>query len=385
MMKVLIVVPGLPLNMDKIQGGVHSAVLNLLHGFAHIENVYVRLLSFTGETKHERVVQFNDHVEISHVPEGPLPFSSINYLLFSSFKLKQQVIAFNADIVHYEIGGSLLFTRLFGLNKRPYLLTFHGIPQEELKLRETFKEKLATYFNLYIGNWLQPSYIIHISDFSRKYVRTAGIKDDITIPNAISSKYFNIPDKKVMSNRLIFIGVINDRKNLMFMLQALKKMVDIGKPYTLDVCGGFGNQMYKQLVESFIAGNNLQDIVKFHGWVSQTDVIRMLAECDILVLTSKAETLPMAIAEAMAAGRFAIASDVGGIPDMIDDEKNGFLIDLDNSSQVIKLLESLYNNSALTSHIKTAARVTAQGKYDAAKVAKSTTEFYTRILNGTTE
>jgi glycosyltransferase involved in cell wall biosynthesis len=88
----------------------------------------------------------------------------------------------------------------------------------------------------------------------------------------------------------------------------------------------------------------------------------------------------MAIAEAMAAGRFAIASAVGGIPDMIENQVNGCLIDIKNPDDLVKILDDLHNNSAKTSIIAGKARETALKNYDSAVVAGETRKFYQKIL-----
>lgn len=373
-------VPALPLDTDKIQGGVHSAVINLLRGFTLIKGIQIRCVTFTREVTEEKLVRLADWVEIAYVPEGPFPLSSINYFLFCSFRLRRQIELFRADIVHFQIAGSLLTTRLFGLKARPQVLTIHGIPVEELKLKTSFKDKLNARFNMALGNALLPGNIIHIAEFSRKYYDGSWVKRSVTIPNAISERYFKIPLKQEMTNRLLYIGVINERKNLLSLLEALVVLREHQKNYTLEVCGGFANPEYQAKVEQFIASNLLEQTVRFRGWVSQKEVINLLENSDALVLTSKAETLPMAIAEAMAAGRFAIASAVGGIPDMIENQVNGCLIDIKNPDDLVKILGDLHNNSAKTSIIAGKARETALKNYDSAVVAGETRKFYQKIL-----
>lgn len=378
--KAIIVVPALPLDTDKIQGGVHSAVINLLRGFALISGVHIRCVTFTREVRKEQLVKLNDWVEICYVPEGPFPLSSINYLFFCGFRLRRQIEQFSADIVHFQIAGSLLTTKLLGLKGRPQVLTIHGIPTEELKLKTSVKDKINARFNLAVGNALMPGNIIHIAEFSRQYYHGQWIKRSITIPNAISDRYFRIPMKEEMTNRLLYIGIINERKNLLSLLEALVTLRKQGKSYSLDVCGGFANPEYQAKVEQYMLANQLDGLVRFRGWVSQKEVLQLLQASDALVLTSKAETLPMAIAEAMAAGRFAIASAVGGIPDMIDNQVNGCLIDIKKPDELVKILADLHNNSSKTCIIAGKARETALKNYDSAIVAAETRKFYQLIL-----
>lgn len=78
-------------------------------------------------------------------------------------------------------------------------------------------------------------------------------------------------------------------------------------------------------IEYLAAEMGLKDQVTFTGWVR--DLVPVYAAIDYLFLTSKNEGTPVAIIEAMAAGRIVISTAVGGVPDLIRDGENGFLVE----------------------------------------------------------
>ena len=379
-MRVIILVPGLQKNLEEIKGGVHSALKNLLHGFIS-QDIYIRVLSFTNEVKTETLIQYSSKIEIIYVPEGPFPFHSLNYLFLGPFILKKHIRTFNPDIIHYQTGNSFMFTRLLGLIGRKYLLTIHGMASEEAKRKKKIIDKITWRFNALIHLLMKPENVIHLSRFSKnKHIETKKSKD-IIIPNAVVPAFFNVPLKNKTENKLLYIGIIDNNKNIIFLLNNLKRIIENNKPFTLEVLGDFSNAEMKKYILNFVTENNLTKYVHFNGWVNQTEAIKFITDADILVVSSKHESLPMVIAESMSAGKVVVASDVGGIPEMIDDETDGFLFNLNEPNELSSKLDKLYNNFDLITVISKNAKETAFKKYWSENVAKKTIEFYKECVN----
>lgn len=380
-LRVMIVVPNMSTKIETITGGVHSAVMNLLRGFAETGDTELLLVSVTEELKEPVEIQFAENIRIYYLPEGPFPSSSLNYFFVSTGRLRKLIKSFQPDLVHYQIGGTLLFTRWASMFSIPHLITIHGIPWAELKIAKHWKQRLTIYLNAIIGDWLYPDNIIQISAYSREQFKNRKINQLSIIPNAIPSRYAAIPLKDGMSNHLVFVGILNDLKNQLFILQVLKELKEEGIFYSIEFCGGFGNSEYQQLMEDYIRNHGLEEQVQFNGWVAYSDLPSILERSDILVLTSRQEALPMSIAEAMAAGRPALATRVGGIPEMIDDGKNGFLIELDSTRTAKEALKQVYNDSARIRQMGEAAKLKAKENYMAASVAERTQAFYQQLVH----
>jgi glycosyltransferase involved in cell wall biosynthesis len=229
-----------------------------------------------------------------------------------------------------------------------------------------------------IERMLLPKNIIHISQYSYRLFDKNNHKAATIIPNAVSGFYFTETVKTKTSNRLLYVGVIDRRKNLLLLLEALKALVANGKHFTLDVLGGYDNKDYENEVNEFMARHRLSEFVRFWGWVPQTELPRFIQHTDILVMPSRQETLPMTIAEAMAAGKVVVASSVGGIPEMICDQYDGFLFNVFKVDSLVNILEGLYNNDERITLISERAKKAAI-KYHSGIVAKQTVEFYKAI------
>lgn len=378
-MRIMILVPGFPLDMDNIKGGVHSAVKNLINGLANFD-VEVRVISFTREVKPGENVKhvITDKIEVHYPHEGPYNYHSLNYLLRGPGIIKKHISEFNPDVIHFQEGSSFMFTRLGGLEKKKYLQTIHGMAFAEAKRKKTFKDKITWYFNGMVQVKMLPENIIHLSEFSVNLFRKHKIKHHVIIPNAIIPQYFQLKPKRKTENLLLYIGIIDNNKNLVYQLQSLSELIKRGKKFTLNVLGDFSNDLYKEVIESYVKENKLEPFVVFNGWVPQSTVLKFIESSDILVVSSKHESLPMVIAESMAAGKVVVASAVGGIPEMIDDGVDGYLYDLDEPDSLTDILEGLYNNDEKMKEISEKAVLAAQ-RYNAVNVAARTIEFYKKL------
>ncbi|MEO7523626.1 MAG: glycosyltransferase family 4 protein [Ferruginibacter sp.] len=378
-MRVMILIPGLPLNMSNVKGGVHSAVRNLLKGFTG-HDIDVRVVSFSREVLADTKVVITDRIEIYYCYEGSYPYHSINYLLNGPNILRKHIKDFNPDVIHFQEGASFMLTRIKGLYHKKILQTIHGMSLAEAKRKKKIKDKITWYFNGVLQVATLPKNIIHLSNFSVNLFKKRKIINSAVIPNAIIPEYFELPSKLKTSNTLLYIGIIDNNKNLIFLLESLKVLISKNKFFTLNVLGDFINEVYKDLITGYIKRNKLEAFVNFQGWVNQATVLKFIEESDVLVVSSKHESLPMVIAESMAAGKVVVASNVGGIPEMIEDNVNGFLFKLDESNGLVKILEQLYNNDEKINAISIMARKNARERYHCENVAKKTMEFYEKIV-----
>jgi glycosyltransferase involved in cell wall biosynthesis len=135
--------------------------------------------------------------------------------------------------------------------------------------------------------------------------------------------------------RFLFLGRIGERKGIFDLLEVIKEKKDYLNNRFLLYVGGDGET--GKLIE-FVIKNRLENLVKFEGWVSGEKKIELLSACDVFILPSYNEGLPLAILEAMSYGMPVISTTVGGIPEAVSDKENGFLIEPGNKQQ---LLESI--------------------------------------------
>ncbi|MCH2310554.1 MAG: glycosyltransferase family 4 protein, partial [SAR202 cluster bacterium] len=138
-----------------------------------------------------------------------------------------------------------------------------------------------------------------------------------------------------------FVGRIDPIKGfgiLLEMAQILKKKNE----FQLIIVGG-GSIRSKELIElqSKIDSKNLSDDVVLVGSVPHQQLKTYYSAVDVFVLTSFYESLGFVILESMACATPVVASNVGGIPTLVDDSLTGFLIDENNPESFAEKVEEL--------------------------------------------
>ncbi len=110
---------------------------------------------------------------------------------------------------------------------------------------------------------------------------------------------------------------------------------------------GDGNQ--RNVLEEMVKKLHLEKKVIFRGIIQNTQIPECLIHSDVFVLPSLSEGFPNVILEAMAAGLPIVATNVGGLAEIIKDGENGYLVEPKNPDQLAqKLLAILQNNDIRT-------------------------------------
>jgi glycosyltransferase involved in cell wall biosynthesis len=116
----------------------------------------------------------------------------------------------------------------------------------------------------------------------------------------------------------------------------------------------YGDGPQQDELEALCYSMGISDRIKFLG--RTREVARALAECHIFVMPSLREDLPVSLLEAMAMKRVCVASDVGGIPEVIEDGISGYLIPTHKPEAICARLEAIYGQQEHWQLVSNAAR-----------------------------
>jgi glycosyltransferase involved in cell wall biosynthesis len=131
-------------------------------------------------------------------------------------------------------------------------------------------------------------------------------------------KDFGIPEAALL---LTTVAVLRPAKGIQYMIEALPTILEV-VPQTYYLVVGAGE--HEQSLKTLVKEKGLTERVIFTG--VRNDVPDLLALSDIFVLPTLDEALPTVLAEAMAAEKPIVVSAVGGVPEMVTDGANGFLV-----------------------------------------------------------
>jgi len=132
-------------------------------------------------------------------------------------------------------------------------------------------------------------------------------------------------------NLIGYIGRLSEEKGILNFIEAIPKALE--REDSVEILIG-GDGQLRGKVERYLNQQNLNNKVKFVGWIPHDELPDYLNKLKLLVLPSHAEGLPNIILEAMACGTPVLATTVGAIPDVIKEGETGFIME-DNSPDCI--------------------------------------------------
>jgi len=312
-----------------------------------------------------------------------IPFKALQFWLNLPKVLKEKHESEKFDLVHINGFNSYWFIRK--LINIPHVLTVHHTTQDVL---ESNKKKILYRIKDLSGenNYLFPiiekkavkcaNKIIAVSEFTkRRIIEIHKINpDDIHViynginkysgNSKINPKKFkekeNLPDKKM----ILFVGRVNDpRKGLHALIKAFKGVLEEIDAILVVLGSGDKTEFVKLSEELKISPN-----IFFKGYVAENSLNKFYQSCDVYICPSKLEGFGLTILEAISNGSPVIASNVGAIPEILEDGENGLLVDVDNSNQLHKAICYLLKNESLINRIRLNNRLYAPiGWIDSAK------------------
>ena len=163
----------------------------------------------------------------------------------------------------------------------------------------------------------------------------------------------------VVPERILFLGRIEPAKGTAELLDAVARQAPRFPRLRL-VLGGSGDLdgLRRAAAERGIDGR-----IDLPGWLDAAARDAELARASVFCLPSHAEGLPMAVLEAMAAGKAVVASSVGGLPELIRDGENGLLVPPRDAAALAQALARLLDDAGLRSRLGAAARGTVETQY----------------------
>jgi glycosyltransferase involved in cell wall biosynthesis len=137
---------------------------------------------------------------------------------------------------------------------------------------------------------------------------------------------------------------------------------------------------YEAAVHETVRRLGLEDAVEFLGALPPARLAAEYARCVFLALVSRQETLPVAIQEAMAVGRPVVASPVGGVPHLVREGENGFLVPWGDPERLATRFVELLRDRELRDRLGAAARRLAEEKFRLESVCRRTMDVYRDVV-----
>lgn len=298
---------------------------------------------------------------------------------FSYLKLGKVLKDFKPDIIHihniyYQVSPSILAH----LKKYPTVMTMHSYElicpnnlihsysKSKNVKKIGFENNCCNYtgieyyyyklkFMVYKRLCRNVDIFIPISNFVQEIFNKSGYETTQAINDGIKLLEYS---KMGNSENLLYIGRLSKEKGAEYLLKAIPLIIKEIPTIHLDIIGD-GDQKHK--LECLSKELNLEKIVTFIGSVPYEKVERHYKDANIIVVPSVwHEPFGLIGPEAMSVGRPVIASNVGGIPEWLEDEKTGYLVEPGNSEQIAEKVIRLFSDRNLLEQMGGNARKKAE-------------------------
>lgn len=284
-------------------------------------------------------------------------------------EMRKAIMQFQPDVIHlhttWQFSPSILFaTRK---TKTPTILTVHGL-EEFLSIdlkwflpQYLFKDgdknngytAQGTLYSIYYRYIQRPIYTFAFRHFlsvvvvPSKYMAITLKKEEFKVRVRQIYNGVDSPEatKIINKNKILFVGRLGYEKGIGVLIRAMKPiLIDMPNAH-LDIVG---EGPLKEQLEKDVRENGLQNNVTFHGWLSGKALDDAYRNSTLLSVPSVwPEPLGLVCAESLAYGRPVVGSDIGGIPEIINNLEVGEVVPPNNPAALADAIVSVMNDKGL--------------------------------------
>jgi glycosyltransferase involved in cell wall biosynthesis len=254
-------------------------------------------------------------------------FGNLFVFLWALFRFKIKLLAGKIDVAHIHTSYGLSFYRkaffiflssLFGVKT---VLHFHSSRFDDFFIEATgFRRRLIKFF------LSKPDALILLCrDWKEKIEKSYSVQNAAVIHNPVPIDVEQTAGAVTRNGdgvKALFLGFLIKSKGIYDMIEMAKKFETDALPIKI-IVGGKGEEEKNFLQK--IKDENLSNL-EYMGWVSGEQKINLYKGSDLLLLPSYKEGMPMVILEGMSFGLPVVSSNIAGIPDMVVDGENGYLL-----------------------------------------------------------
>lgn len=283
------------------------------------------------------------------------------------------------DLVHVHMAsrGSYerkkLFMKAAFRRGVPVLLHLHGAEFEvwfDRECNDSKRNDIRTIFS-------QCAKVVVLSEEWRDLLLDRVICDKEAIAvlhNAVYVPSRNLTDYE--NRNVLFMGRLGERKGADVLLRAASEVLSSFPDAFFTLAGDGDVEFYKAMADEL----GIAERCSFPGWVSGDDRDRLYLDASVYCLPSKNEGMPMSVLEAMSYGLATVTTPVGGIPQVIENGRNGKLVQVGDSATLADAISSLLADTNLKRSIGEGGRDSIAAHFGMDKYFDSLLAIYEGML-----
>ncbi len=307
---------------------------------------------------------------VSNLKTSWLAKMQIPFFIGSSF-LRAVRPSRRADIIHaHWVANGFVGMLLKWINRKPLIITIHGSDAYYFS-RNTIFKRIARFI------LKRADHVIVVNKEIETLLFAIGIDSSTitVIHNGVPymEDFLNIPILHKSNNRLLWVGRFSAEKNPLYAVQIFQKVLkSIPSAHLTMVGDGPEQKACRQYSEK----HSLGDHITFAGKKDHRDIPEIFSQHSILMLTSHREGLPLTILESLAAGRPVVATRVGGIPEVVQENSSGYTIQVNDLDAFSKHILDLLQNHNKYNQFAERAREFVRKNHTWDKIANDTEKIY---------
>ncbi|MDO8617141.1 MAG: glycosyltransferase family 4 protein [Dehalococcoidia bacterium] len=338
-----------------VPGGVNNHVASLARHFARAGHTVRIVAPSSRHTSHDAdAVTIIGHSSVGLPASGSVANVSLSYNLGP--RVKRLLARESFDIVHiHEPFMPLLPFQFLRYSEATNVATFHAAREGGSRLYSYSKFIIRPWWHRLQGRIAHSKSALRLigKHFPDRY---RIISSGVDVPAYAEA----VPIPQLMDHKrnILFLGRLEKRKGLPFLLEAYAQVKKEMPDTRLIVIGGDGG--LRGVCERYVQRQGLADVV-FAGYVSDADKPRYFKSADVYCAPNTgAESLGIVLLEALAAGTPIVASSIEGFTDVLTDQREGLLVPPRDSQALAAALKQLLANDAMREEMGRQAARTAQ-------------------------
>ena len=207
--------------------------------------------------------------------------------------------------------------------------------------------------------------------------RIAPCANVVVIPNPCAEPAEEVPPQRLRKRSVLFVGKLEPRKGYADLLRAMSAIIARVPEAELVLAGDGEVEAAGQLAEEL----RIRDRIRFLGWVSAEEVHHALSQASVFCLPSYAEGVPMAMLDAMSYRVPVVVTPVGGIPDIIRQGENGFIVNPGDVASIASTIQMLLACSSLRQEVADRAYNDVMAEFSPTTVCQRMATIYDALLD----
>jgi len=247
-------------------------------------------------------------------------------------------------------------------------------------VKNSYLSSLLCATEMYLHKMLQTyskgvDVFIVLSQFSKEKMIRYGLPEEKieVLPNCIDVDQYH--PHKMVGDYVLFLGKLSEKNGIFTLVQAMKHIPEV----KLKVAG---EGEMGPLLKEYVAREGLKNL-EFLGFVTGEKLAKLMQGCYFTVFPSLCyHNCPMSVLESLASGKPVLASDLGSVPEFVEDGVDGLLFEAGDPTDLAEKIKYLFRKPPLVKKMGIAGRLKIESRFSSETYYPRLLKIYQRLLQG---